>query len=259
MGMVTKRRCGWGACLVVLLCWVAAAEAVDLSIERPGEREYVRDFAGLVTELDEQAIRERADAVFEESGVPILVLTIESMEQYGAGNLRIGTYARVLFEQWGIDDATADDPWHRGILLLVARDDQRAHIELGPGWDPETERTALRVLNEQILPRFEEGAFSAGVVAGVRALEAMARDEPLPRRPMPIKRYILIALLAGLAIFTVVSLARHGSVGWAWLFWGAVLAAIGYVLWQVVSSSRVRRARGKTDESDDSSGSSGAW
>ena len=42
-----------------------------------------------------------------------------------------------------------------------------------------------------------------------------------------------LASLIGLAVFTVVSLIRRGSGGWAWLFWGAVfffLAILAAVL-----------------------------
>jgi uncharacterized protein len=41
----------------------------------------------------------------------------------------------------------------------------------------------------------------------------------------------------GLGIFTVISLIRRGSGGWAWLLWGAVFAIVGALLYQMLTSS----------------------
>lgn len=41
----------------------------------------------------------------------------------------------------------------------------------------------------------------------------------------------------GLAIFTVVSLARRGASGWAWIFWGVVFSAVGAILYHMLTNS----------------------
>ena len=62
----------------------------------------------------------------------------------------------------------------------------------------------------------------------------------------------------GLALFTVVSLIRSGTGGWAWLFWSALLGSIATVLYILPGRhGYYRRRRGYCryfDDPDDSGG-----
>lgn len=233
-------------CAAVVVCPAAAAgaqaeSAVRIAVERPGEGEFVRDLAGLINTEDERAIRERWAELLADKGTPLMVLTIESMSHYGPEQLRLETYARLVFDQWiAAQHEGGGEDWSRGILMLVSRDDQRAWIELGMGFERELHDSARRILDEQVVPRFQDGEFSAGIVAGVAALEAMVRGERLPQPRKSLRYYVTVAALLALVAFTIVSLVRQGSTGWAWLFWGAVLAALGFVLWQLVTAPRSR-------------------
>jgi uncharacterized protein len=64
----------------------------------------------------------------------------------------------------------------------------------------------------------------------------MARKLELPTRPRPWSHYALVAGAIGLVIFTIFSLIRRGSSGWAWLFWGVVFAIVGAILYQMITS-----------------------
>ena len=44
------------------------------------------------------------------------------------------------------------------------------------------------------------------------------------------------AVIGGLGLFTIISLIRRGSSGWAWIFWAAVLGVIGAILYQMANS-----------------------
>ena len=92
----------------------------------------------------------------------------------------------------------------------------------------------------KFITRFKQGQFSEGAVAGVQALEKMARGLQLPRKPRPWSHYLLVAGFLALAVFTAVSLIRRGSSGWAWLLWAAVFGVLGYFLY----STLTRSARG---------------
>lgn len=65
----------------------------------------------------------------------------------------------------------------------------------------------------------------------------MARGRPLPRAPTPWWAYALVATAIGLGIFTIVSLIRRGTSGWAWLMWGAIFAVLGYLLYRFLTSA----------------------
>ena len=209
----------------------------QIAIERPGDREFVLDKANLISDADEQQIKQLADKLLTEKAAPIIVVTIESMAQHGGAGMRIETFARLLFDQWGIGPAKlGDSQWNYGMLLLVSKYDRQARIELGAGWKREKDAVAQQIMDEFMIPRFKSGDFSGGIVAGVEALDKMARDLELPTRPRPTWHYIAAAVFVGLAVFTVISLIRRGASGWAWLLWAAVFGIVGTILYQMATS-----------------------
>lgn len=215
-----------------------AEDSGRIKLKRPGERDFVVDLADLISSSDEQRIREMATKLLNDKATPIIVVTIESMDKYGGAGMRIETFAHLLFDQWAIGHAKLDGQlWNTGILLLVSRDDRKARIELGAGWKHEQDSLAQQIMDEQIVPRFRQGDFSGGIVAGVEALDKMARGLELPKRPTPWWQPVLVAVAIGLMIFTVISLIRRGASGWAWLFWGAIFSIIGYLLYSFLRSS----------------------
>ena len=208
-----------------------------INLEPPGEREFILDKAQLLDEATEEKIRTICDKLLTEKATPIIVVTIESMAAYGGGGLRIETFAMLLFNQWGIGVPEVNKQvWNTGILLLVSVGDRKARIELGAGWKRDHDQTAQRIMDDLIIPRFKEGDYSAGILAGVEGLDNMARGLALPVPPRPWWHYALIVGAVALAIFTVISLIRRGSSGWAWLFWAAVFSLIGYLLYQMLTN-----------------------
>lgn len=228
-----------------LLATSTAAHAVQIDIERPGDREFIRDLAELIAPQDEEAIRILADKLLTERATPIIVVTIDAMAKHGGADLRIETFAQLLFDQWQIGIAgLGKSDWNTGILLLVSKGDRKARIELGAGWAREKDALCSRIMDEQIIPRFRDGEFSPGIRAGVEALDAMARDKPLPSVPRPWWHYAMVVGFIGLAIFTVVSMVRRGSSGWAWLFWGALFGLGGYLLYSMMTNRGGSRGGG---------------
>jgi uncharacterized protein len=209
-----------------------------INIERPGDRQFVLDLANLIGYADEKKIKELADKLLTEKAAPIIVVTIESMAKHGDEGMRIETFARLLFDQWGIGPATlGETQWNYGILLLVSQQDRKARIELGAGWKRDKDAVAQTIMDDMIVPKFKSGDFSGGIVSGVEALDKMARELSLPTQPRPKSHYIIGAVFIGLLIFTVVSLIRRGSSGWAWLFWAAVFGLLGWFLYHMATRS----------------------
>ena len=227
---------------IVVLCCVALrpapVSAIEIDLEQPGEREFVRDLAGMLDEATKQRIQEKCDRLLSETATPIIVITIDSMAARGAPGLRIETFATLLFDQWGIGQATINDQdWNTGILLLVSRDDRKARIELGGGWARREDGLCREIMDDHIIPEFKKGDFAAGIEAGVNGLDLMARKLELPSAPTPPSHYLIGAVVVGLIIFTIVSLARRGQSGWAFVFWAAVFSVIGAILYALASSS----------------------
>jgi uncharacterized protein len=199
----------------------------------------VRDLADLIEPEDEARIREVCDQLLTDKATPIIVVTIYTMTEHGGRHMPIEAFAMQLFNQWGIGhERIHGQDWNTGILLLVSRGDRKARIELGAGWGHEKDKLCRRIMDDLIIPEFKEGEYSRGIVAGVEALDNMARGKELPTRPRPWWHYALIIGAIGLAVFTVVSLIRRGAGGWAWVFWAAVFALVGWLLYNLLANSR---------------------
>ena len=227
----------------VLLLWTTCAvaargEGIIKSLPRPGDREFVRDLAGMLSPESEQEIKALCDKLLTAKATPIIVVTIKSMADHGGRSMRIETFARLLFDQWQVGIAKVNGKsWNTGILLLVSEGDRKARIELGAGWKRGKDELCSQIMEELIIPEFKAGDFSAGIVVGVKALDKMARDLKIPKRARPMWHYLLILGAIGLAIFTGVSLYKRGASGWAWLFWGAVFTVVGLLLYNLLRSS----------------------
>jgi uncharacterized protein len=230
---------------------VAHAQGNRITLDRPADREFIRDEAKLISPEDAAKIKQLGDKLLTEKATPIIVVTIESMAKHGGADMRIETFANLLFDQWAIGVAKVNgQDWNTGILLLVSKNDRKARIELGDHWKRDQDKLAQQIMNEQIVPRFKQGDYSGGITAGVEALDKMARGLQLP--PPPPKSassgmfggigsgggppaWLLIALAVG-GIVTIISLIRSGSKGWAWLGWGLLAGLVGTILYSLLSN-----------------------
>lgn len=99
-------------------------------------------------------------------------------------------------------------------------------------------------MNDHIIPHFKSQDYGRGIVAGVTALDKMARGEPnrpdvlATARSFTWKEYAIIAGVVALLFFTIISLHRSGRHGWAFVAWGVFFL----VLWKIISS--IGRGRG---------------
>jgi uncharacterized protein len=237
--------------MLALACALPAAAQYQ-SVQyppKPGEREFISDNTSetLLTPAQADELRKELDQLLTEKAIPIIVVTIDSMAKYNASGMQIETYARMLFDNWGIGHKQIEVrgrgvgrkrtmDWNKGILLLISVGDQKARIELGDDFGRTKDAQCSQIMQTHIIPFFKRNDYSGGIMAGVRALIQMARDETIEAPPRPMWHYLVIAGAICLAIFTFTSLARRGSSGWAWLFWGVVFSIVGALLYHMLTS-----------------------
>ena len=210
----------------------------DAEIQFPlklAEGKFLVDEANLLSVSSVNELEPKLNELLKKTAIPIIFVSIQNQKAYGAGNMPIETYARRLYDHWGIGHEritvegrgvgrTVDIPWNKGILLLVAVDDRKARIELGGGFLQHKNATCRSIMSDHIIPFFRKGDYQGGILTGIQALSQMAKGETVEPPPRPWWHYGLMVLLVVLAIFTIVSLIRRGSSGWAWVFWAAVFA-----------------------------------
>jgi uncharacterized protein len=151
--------------LLVVLFLAPSAWAQSL----PGPlTDTVSDFAEVLPPEEETRLAAELSRIRAETGVHMVVVTMDRIERYGGAGLRIESYAKNLFNSWGIGDPARND----GILFLVSVDDKVTRIALGSGYDAVYDGRATRVIDTAVLPEFREGRIPEGIAAGVQS----ARD-----------------------------------------------------------------------------------
>ena len=127
------------------------------------------------------------------------------------------------------------------MLLVVAKDDRRARIEVGYGLEGAIpDITAGRVIQEYLVPKFRAGDYAGGIVDATAVLAQLIDGEPLPE-PSSTHRTapdgsgnFLVGLVAA---FFVASLLRgfFGKRTPAGVRGVVIGAAAGWVAWLVSS------------------------
>jgi uncharacterized protein len=174
-----RRRLSGRACrliaiggLVVLSMDRAAAEPLD-SIPNPRARDgtWVTDMPGALRPETIARLNATIAGFERTNGAEVAVVVVRSLD-----GLSIEETGVRLFERWGIGKKNRDN----GLLLLWSTGDRRVRVEVGYGLEgvlPDGKVGAI--LNEYVMPRFRSGQFDEGLLAGVDALVAAVREEPV--------------------------------------------------------------------------------
>ncbi len=144
----------------VLLLALAAVASAQPPV--PALTGRVVDTAEILSPAVEATLTERLAAHEDSTSNQVAVLTIPALD--GA---ILEPYATEVFRTWGLGQADRDN----GVLLLVARDDRELRIEVGYGLEGSlTDATSGTIIRREIVPRFRDGDFDGGVLAGVDAI-----------------------------------------------------------------------------------------
>ena len=128
----------------------------------------LNDFANVVRPEHAVAIRTELNQFRDTTGIEAVVVTINSVSDYGTGDATIESFATNLFNSWGVGNAERND----GAMLLVAVRDRKVRIEVGSGFGANLNAPTKRIIDNEIVPNFKRGDYSTGIVAGARALRA---------------------------------------------------------------------------------------
>ncbi|MFN4203138.1 MAG: TPM domain-containing protein [Tabrizicola sp.] len=177
------------------------------------------DFADVLDATEEGRITRLLTATRDETGVHMVVVTLPGLGARGGAGQGIESYAKELFNTWGVGSADRND----GILMLLDTERREARIALGSGYDPVYDGRAARVLSTAVLPSLRAGNYAEGIEAGI----VSARDR------------LIVPFQSGQPVSLTDGFADEGGSGLptALLGFGAVVAVAGFGIW------RRRRAR----------------
>lgn len=141
----------------------------------------ISDFADLLTPDQEISLTKSLQDGRDATGVHVTVVTMGRIADYGGQGQSIETYAKNLFNLWGVGDAKRND----GILILVAKDDRAVRIALGDGFDAVYDGTAQRVIDSVMLPAFRDGNYGLGIILGAQLTYAQLAKPYAEHNPPP--------------------------------------------------------------------------
>jgi len=184
---------------VTLLCH---ALLFGQSIDVPFLAGRVNDTANMlspqtITEL-EALLKTHEDSTSNQ----VVVLTIPSLQ--GAV---LEEYSMKVAETWKLGQADKDN----GVLLLVARDDRKVRIEVGSGLEGNLpDITCGRIIRNEIVSRFRDGNFDAGISNGMKAIllategSYVADTSEASKSDSKARRNLIISVVGGLIIWLFV-------------------------------------------------------
>ncbi len=191
-----------------LTCW-SPALADTLPLPSDG---HVLDLAEILDPTAEARIERLLAETEASTGVVVEVVTLTDIADHGGKDQRLDTYAKTLFNAWGIGSAERND----GILMLVASDTRDVRIALGAGYDAVYDGRAARVLSTAVLPEFREGRMAGGIEAGIISARQKLIAPFLEGRPVTVADGFETSESSDLPIFGGIAAAIGGVgfLGW---------------------------------------------
>lgn len=164
------------------------------------DRTTIIDRADLLSDAQEVALDARLAGLRRDIGIAFAVLTLRSQFPHNA--LSLEDFARGLFDEWGIGDATRND----GILVLVLSEDRAMRIELGAAYGRDWNDEAADIIDRSFLPAFGDDAYAKGIQDGVEDVIASialpfhdGADAPPRQSTDPL--WLILTVFAGIGVF----------------------------------------------------------
>ena len=228
---VGRRRSLAGWCVLVgLVVWQAAAWAA-----LPAPQGRVNDFARVLDDATRWALQSLIDETEQQTTAEIAVVTVPSLD-----GMTAEAYASGLFTAWRIGKNGPDN----GLLVLVCPGERVMRIEVGYGLEGVLpDGLSGAVIRDHFTPKFKDGDYAGGILAGVRRLSEivranhvltpeelrqMAEDEAVAGRPPTWLTTPFFGLFIGLG-FGVLGAGLRSRDGFFKLF-GALFGGVPFLM-----------------------------
>ncbi len=195
----------------------------------PPPANFFTDHAGVVSADVAARIEHRLRDLEKESTNQLLVV-VEKTTPPGYASME--EYTNRTAEAWRVGDRSRDN----GAVLFVFVADRRVRIEVGYGLEGALpDALASRIIREEITPRFREGRYGEGLLAGVDSIARATRGEYRPAGGAPAAARKVVILLVVLLLFFMAVLVP---------FWREILEMREYRTYSGRGSSGGRLRRG---------------
>ncbi len=202
---------------------------------------WVTDTADILTDASEAKLNQMIDQLEAKNGTEIAVVTVPET----APSASPKEFTTELFNYWGIGKKGKDN----GVLFLISVGDRRVEIETGYGIERILPNAKVgNIINAKITPRFKQGDFDGGTIAGTTELVAVLADANFEAEPR-INAKVETKKIAPISGETKVlandnyqsKLRINANVIWriSWIFGGLVSTVISYGSIPLISKKKV--------------------
>ncbi|MGY2766712.1 TPM domain-containing protein [Thermostichus sp. OS-CIW-31] len=169
----------WAAVLLVVFLLPQPAWAITLEQVPNPRRQYggwVSDTANILSSSTENELNRLITQLEQRTSAEMAVVTVPNTQGYATPK----DFTTQLFNYWGIGKAGQNN----GVLFLISVGDRRVEIETGRGLVAILPDSRVQqIIDQQILPRFRNGDFDGGTLAGVRQLTSVLQGQPVANVP----------------------------------------------------------------------------
>lgn len=218
---------------------------------------YINDFSDLISEGTESILSEQLSEFQATQGIQITLVTLDSIYDFNTGDEDIETFARNLFNQWGVGDAEKNN----GILFLVTPKDREARIQLGAAYGAPYESQMQNIMDGTIVPYFANNEYEVGITNGLNAImDTSIETISWTDWVVYYKWYLIIGAVIGLLVAAGISALISGKKGWGYVL---LAAAFGLLLAMISASSNSnsssKRGGGFGGGKSSGRGATGKW
>lgn len=136
------------------------------ALKVPEYKGRVNDYANVINKNDEAEIEQYLEQLDNQTGIQIMVLTVPSLEGED-----ISSFSIKVADKWQTGHKGKED----GAILVVAMQEHDLRIEVGDSLEDElTDVKCGLIIRNVIIPEFKNGAYSNGIVKGVKNMGGVA-------------------------------------------------------------------------------------
>ncbi|QSI33674.1 YgcG family protein [Variovorax sp. RKNM96] len=160
------------AVFVAALTWVALPALAQGLLPVPALTARVIDQTGTLDAAQRSGLETKLAAFEQRKGSQIVVLMVPTTQPED-----IASYAQRVGDAWKIGRKDVGD----GLLVIVAKDDRKMRIATAKALEGAVpDLAAVRIIDEEMKPRFRNNDFAGGLNAAVDRLIGLVDGEPLP-------------------------------------------------------------------------------
>lgn len=154
--------------LLVLVGVLAIGASALAAPPLPVPRTHVADYGNLIDPKTEREIDGYLTELEQKTGAQVIILTVQT-----TGGEDIFDYTFSIAEQWKLGQKGKDN----GALVCVAKDEQKARVEVGYGLEGVLPDAWCKAMEDQLfVPNFKKGDYATGLREGAVAIANQIAD-----------------------------------------------------------------------------------